>query len=121
FGDVDLGSSQFRSLSLFNSVDSSIYGIDGIQGLAYSLGASSGFSAPVGVFADLAGGGFNSHNIGLDTSIAGLRTGTLTVTDVSGATRTITLRANVGAVPEPATFAALGLGVAAMLRRRKRA
>ncbi len=121
FGDVILGSSQSRSLSLFNSVDASIYGINGIQSLSYTLGADGGFSAPGGTFADLAGGAFNSHSVGLDTSVFGLRTGTLTVVDVSGVTRTISLRANITAVPEPATLAALGIGAFALLRRRKRA
>ena len=121
FGDVLLGSSQSRSLELFNSVDASIYGINGIQALSYSLTADGGFSAPTGTFVDLAGGTLNTHSINLNTSVSGLRTGTLLVTDVSGATRTIALRANVTAVPEPATLAALGLGLTAFLRRRKRA
>ncbi|RYG81693.1 PEP-CTERM sorting domain-containing protein, partial [bacterium] len=119
FGDVIAGSSAMRSLSLFNSVDATIYGVDGIQSLSYTLSTTNGFSAPGGTFADLAGGTINTHSIGVDTSMQGLRAGTLTVVDASGATRTITLRANV--VPEPATLAALGLGMAALLRRRKRA
>ncbi len=120
FGDVALGSMSSRAFDLLNGVDASLYGANGIQTLSYTLGADGGFSAPAGTFLAAPGAGANSHLVTLDASVAGLRTGTLTITDVSGATRTIALRANVGAVPEPGTLVALGLGAAAFLRRRSR-
>lgn len=120
FGDVAFGASASRSFELVNGVATTLYGVNGIQTLNYTFTASDGFSAPLGSFLAAPGANFNSHLVSLDTNVAGLRTGTLTISDVSGATRTISLRANVQAVPEPATLAALGLGALALMRRRQR-
>ncbi|HTR97615.1 MAG TPA: FlgD immunoglobulin-like domain containing protein [Candidatus Acidoferrales bacterium] len=48
--------------------------------LTYSLGASSGFSAPSGGFSAAAGAGANLHALGMDASVIGATSGSVTIT-----------------------------------------
>jgi hypothetical protein len=65
----------------------------GIADLLYTLSATAGFTAPSGTFTDPAGGGGNSHQISVDTSSLGPKSGTLTV--AGEGTRAVSLTANV--------------------------
>jgi len=80
FGQVPINSVATQTLNISNAGDTSLWTVNGISPLNYSLSTSAGFSAPGGTFIDLAGGGFNSHTISMDTSTVGLKSGTLIIT-----------------------------------------
>lgn len=96
FGTVVQGSAEARLIQVFNRAETARWG-SGIANLFYQLGTTSGFRAPGGTFMDAAGGGSNNHSIGLDTSTAGVKTGTLTVstTDDPAHERTVSLTGQV--------------------------
>ncbi len=79
FGSVPRNSAAAQSLIVSNSGNIGLWGGNGISALNYSMSATAGFSAPVGVFADAAGGSANSHSITMNTSVVGLRTGQITI------------------------------------------
>jgi hypothetical protein len=95
-GTVVQGDQVSTTFQVFNSVDPALWGA-GIAHLEYGLSADGGFSAPWGSFFDAAGGGVNSHTLSLDTTTAGQKTGTLTISSpIPGVLdRTISLTANV--------------------------
>jgi hypothetical protein len=80
FGQVPLNAPAVQTLNVSNSGDVSVWGVNGIDALNYSLSASSGFTAPAGSFIDLAGGTSDAHSITMDTSTAGIKSGTLIIT-----------------------------------------
>lgn len=97
FGAVLVNTGLSLPIDVANGADSSIWGLDGIAALTYSMSATSGFAAPSGSFSDEAGGGHNAHLISVDTSTPGAKLGLLSITpsDPKIAPRTIELRANV--------------------------
>jgi hypothetical protein len=103
FGTVPQGSPASLNISVGNGGDTALWTAAGIANISYSLAASSGFMAPSGNFVDAPGGSLNSHLISMDTSTAGPKIGTLTIT-VSGAdetTRVINISGNVAAPNQP--------------------
>lgn len=120
FGSQMINTSIFQGLGVSNGVDAAIWGTAGVQNLNYSFSVSgSGFISPSGTFNLLAGQSLESF-IQLDTSTLGTKTATLNIFDnVTGQQRQVSL-SGVVMVPEPATMAALALGVGALLRRRKK-
>lgn len=80
FGQVALNSVATQNLTITNTGDVARWSINGIAPLRYTLAASSGFGAPAGPLVELAGGAGNSHIITMDTSTAGIKTGTITIT-----------------------------------------
>lgn len=119
FGTAAVGSTSQLSLDISNAVDAAIWGASGAQNSSFSLSLSgTGFSLPAG--GTLTTGQSVAKLISMDTSAAGLRNAILLITDnATGQQRSVTLN-GVVAVPEPATMAALGLGVAALLRRKRK-
>lgn len=97
FGSVPLGSFQERPLSVRNSGDVSLWTVGGVATLNYSLGASTGFSAPFGPFSAAPGTSGNTHMIRLDTSRTGFVSGTVTIMsdDPDQPLRAVQLRAAV--------------------------
>ena len=97
FGDVALNSTPSMSVDVGNAGEVALWTTAGIATLNYSMVASSGFSIPGGPFTDAPGGSLNSHTLGVNTSTAGLKTGTIMMTtdDPDRPTVTVTLRANV--------------------------
>ena len=120
FGTQNINTSIFNALGISNGVDTSIWGANAIQNLNYSFSLTgTGFVAPTGSFT-LAGGESLNNYIQLDTSTTGAKNATLFITDnVTGQQRQVSLK-GVVMVPEPATMAALALGVGVLLRRRKK-
>lgn len=119
FGEVALNDvvGNFQSLLVSNSVDSSLWGVGGIQRTRVRFSVSGDFTVPTGTF-DINGGGSINSMIRINTSSMGLKTGLLTITDdFTGQFRTVQLAGSV--VPEPATFAMLGAGLLALARRRR--
>ena len=79
FGDVAVGAVAEQSISVGNNGDVAKWTVAGISNITYTLGASSGFTAPAGSFNDAAGGILNSHTVTMNTSTPGVKTGTLTI------------------------------------------
>ncbi|MCC7433247.1 MAG: hypothetical protein IT363_01080 [Methanoregulaceae archaeon] len=79
FGTVVQGTSATQPITVANETDTFLWS-SGVATLLYQLSTTAGFSAPSGVFADEAGGSGNLHQIALDTSTTGVKTGTLFVT-----------------------------------------
>jgi hypothetical protein len=110
FGNVVQGTSPTSLLSVANGVDTILWRT-GIANLIYSLSASTGFTAPAGSFTDAAGGGGNTHSIGINTTTLGSKNGTLTVTatDPWVNPTSIVLTANV--IPDAIAPNAMSLSV----------
>ena len=119
FGTAAVGSTSQLSLDISNAVDAAIWGASGAQNSSFSLSLSgTGFSLPAG--GTLTTGQSVAKLISMDTSAAGIRNAILLITDnATGQQRSVTLN-GVVAVPEPATMAALGLGVVGLLRRKRK-
>jgi hypothetical protein len=104
FGTVALGAAAQATIQVGNSADVALWSRDGtgfgIDSLTYTLTASAGFTAPAGTFNEAPDGaaGGNSHVIVMNTSTAGTKTGTLTITsdDPDSPTRVIALTGVVG-------------------------
>ncbi len=97
FGSVEQGSLAEASVTVFNDGDTSLWNASGISDLMYELTASSGFTAPAGMFSDAAGGGVNLHQLTMDTSTLGEVSGTLTIfsDSVDEPVRVVTLMGTV--------------------------
>lgn len=117
FGAVQQNHLAELDLDVFNSVDASIWGAAGVRQLNYTLNATAGFMAPGGSFLDAAGNGFNTHQVSAETSVLGLHTGSLTILDASGLSRTVILRIEV--VPEPQAIAVLAAGLIFLAARMR--
>lgn len=107
FGTVVQGSSPQQSVNVFNRAEVARWS-SGIATLFYQLAASSGFSAPSGSFFDQAGGGANSHNISIDTTTTGVKSGTLTVSTSDDPPHQKTINLTGQVVPDqlyPSTWA----------------
>ena len=120
YGTVMVNTSTFQGITIKNDVDALIWGTAGVQNLNYSFSLmGSGFSTPGGSFNLLAGQSLESF-IQIDTSTFGFKSATLNITDnVTGQFKQVALSGTV-VVPEPATYAALALGIGVLLRRRKK-
>ncbi len=79
FGTVTQGSPAFVSVDVGNGGNTALWTAAGIASLSYTLTPSAGFGAPVGTFNDSAGGGLNSHSIGMSTTSVGPKNGTITI------------------------------------------
>lgn len=79
FGQVPQGDPAESVLSVTNTGDTTLWTVNGVSPLVYSLSASAGFTAPGGSFNEPAGGGSGNHLISMDTSTVGLKNGTLTI------------------------------------------
>ena len=79
FGTVALGSTAQITVNVGNGGDVAKWTAAGIANVTYTLAASSGFTAPAGSQNDAAGGALNSHTITMNTSTAGVKSGTLTI------------------------------------------
>jgi hypothetical protein len=73
FGTVIVGATADQNLSVSNGA------IAPASTLNYTLGPTTGFSAPGGAFTADAGAGANSHAIGMSTGSSGAKSGTLAV------------------------------------------
>ncbi len=89
FGQVVQGSSATYALNVSNGGNVALWTANGIANLNYSMGATSGFTAPAGGFVDAAGGAVNSHTISMSTATLGVKSGTLTITTDAPETPTI--------------------------------
>ncbi len=78
-GTVAQGSGAMFDLMVFNTGDVTLWTEQGIADLRYELAASTGLTAPPGLFTESASPGANSHTITLDTTSAGAFMGTLTI------------------------------------------
>lgn len=110
FGTVTQNSVAQQTIQISNAANVALYSKGnngwGIDPLTYSLSASGPFAAPPGTFtrtATAAPAATNSHTITLDTTVPGLRTGTLTISsdDPDVPVRVINLVAQVGPAGPP--------------------
>lgn len=120
FGTQMINTSIFEYMTVSNAVDAAVWGTAGVQNLNYTFSLTgSGFIAPSGSFNLLAGESLNNY-VQIDTSTTGTKTATLFITDtVTGQTKQVNLSGTV-MVPEPASFAALALGIGVLLQRRRK-
>ncbi|MFN7172048.1 MAG: FG-GAP-like repeat-containing protein [Fimbriimonadaceae bacterium] len=95
FGDVEQNSSQSRPFGVFNAVDSNIWSNSAVQTLVYTMGATAGFTVPGGQFTRTLAQAPNIHNVTLDTSTTGQKTGSITIADPHAGLTVINLSANV--------------------------
>jgi hypothetical protein len=98
FGTVNVGDVVTQTIDISNGGEVGRWTAGGIAPLSYTLSAGAPFSVPAGPFTDAAGGGVNTHTIGLDTTSPGTFEVTMTVSapgDVDNPTRQVTLRATV--------------------------
>lgn len=112
FGRVLRGSQQVRTLSVGNAGDVELWTENGISPLNYTLTTTGRFATPFGFYQDPAGGGFNVHEVFLDTSLPGRWQGTLVIESDSPEEPVIlvTLRAHV---------VDLGLGIGTKIERSR--
>lgn len=112
FGDVPQFSTAETTIEIGNAIGVPVWkrpeypGVFGLEQLAYSLSAPSGFTAPGGAFFGVAGAPLNQHVIALDTSSLGPKSGSLVVSSNSadGQILMIPITANVvfdGPPPPP--------------------
>jgi hypothetical protein len=80
FGSVPLNAPAHRVIAVANSGNTALWNTAGIAGLHYTIAATTGFSAPSGVFAASAGSPGNQHVIAMETSELGPMAGFLTIT-----------------------------------------
>ena len=80
FGSVVQNAAATFVINISNNGNTTLWTANGISNLNYSTAATSGFTAPAGLFVDAAGGVTNSHTITMNTSTLGAKNGTLTIT-----------------------------------------
>lgn len=104
FGSVTQNSSAQIAVPIGNAGLVNLFGSAGIEGLTYSLNASSSFtiSGGTGPFNDAAGGPLNSHIVSMNTATPGPVSGTLTISSNS-ADDPIYIVQLVGTVVPPAS------------------
>lgn len=107
FGNVVQGSAASLPVMVTNTTDPVIWRT-GIANLLYTLSSTAGFTAPAGTFTDPAGGVGNNHQISVDTSSLGPKSGTLTV--AGEGSRAISLIANV--IPDMIAPTSMSLSIA---------
>ncbi len=108
FGTVAQGSSATLNVSVGNGGDVAKWTAAGLGNITYSLAPSAGFTAPGGSFNDGPGGLLNSHIVTMNTSSAGVKNGTLTITsnDLDTPTVVIPITGVVEAPNQPPTAVA---------------
>lgn len=89
FGQVTVGNAAALSIDVLNSGDTALWTAAGVADASYTLAASAAFAAPGASFNDAAGGAVNSHVVTMDTSTAGVKNGTLTITSNDPETPTV--------------------------------
>ena len=77
FGSVLVGATAQQTVVVTNVGDLVLFGF--VDDLDYSFSAPAGFSAPGGMYNELAGGAGNGHSISMDTSSAAVRSGNLVI------------------------------------------
>lgn len=101
FGQVTVGGTAERTLTVANTADLARWTAGGIATLSYSLSASAGFTAPAGPFTDAAGTAPEQHTISMDTSTPGVFSGTVAITTNSPETPVLTVMLAGEVVGEP--------------------
>ncbi len=106
FGSVNVGDPAVLTLNVSNNGNVGIWTVNGIANLNYSMGVTSGFTVPSGPFVDGPAAGGNAHSITMDTSTAGLKAATLTITsdDPDQPTRLVSLIGEVLEASCPADY-----------------
>ena len=106
FGSVNVGDLAVQTLNVSNNGNVSLWTANGIADLNYSMSVTTGFSVPSGPFIDGPAVGGNAHTVTMDTSTAGPRSATLTITseDPDQPSRLVTLFGEVLGASCPADF-----------------
>lgn len=79
FGFVDQFSTAQRPVTVTNVGNTTLWSTGGLASLKYSFPMVGGFTVPSGTQSEAPGGGGNTHQIGMNTSTAGYKQGTLTI------------------------------------------
>lgn len=119
FGTVYQDSDASQSLGIFNDVDSTIWGTNGIANLDYSLVARGDVIVPSGLFSDAAGGSTNLHDITLNTDTPGSKSGFVDIYSNGALLSSVSVTGFV-AVPEPGCIAVLVGGAMLLLGRGRK-
>lgn len=105
-GNVDLGSMASASFNVENGANTALWGELGVNTLVYSFGGDATLTLPGGSFSDEATAGANTHDVAIDTSVAGPFSATLEIlsNDPDAPVREVMVVANVrGACPGDVT------------------
>jgi len=79
FGQVLVSEAAEADLLVVNAGDTDLWTEEGVADLEYSLTTTAGFNAPADVFAACAGQPGNLHLVEMDTAVAGVISGVLTI------------------------------------------
>lgn len=91
FGYVSQGSTATAQIQIQNTGNTALWTTNGIADLRYTFNTSGNFYGPAGLFSDNIAAGAQTHNININTSTSGRKTGTVTISTNDPLNPTLTI------------------------------